>query len=301
MLTVHPILARLAGDLDVAAAYAAIGRDGATAALFEIARIDDGVTRIAKIGIQNFEVRHNPFRHREAFEALMALAGVLAAEMPHEAAKVRDHASPDGRLAGLLRMPLPGFVHPALAWTLHALRLEAAEAEAVAAREAVESAFDSRPVALEALVGALTDAGISATEARARALALRAAAVAGRFCDIPKIAETARLAATELIAMEAALAAATERQEAALKALPLLSLEAIRGLHTRAIAESEAWLARGGEASTLFKVLLDSFPPPDPDAVVALSPRLHQLLAWAPALAAGRGRVAVLSARRRLV
>jgi hypothetical protein len=295
-----PILVRLAETLDVAAAHAAIGRDGAVAALFEIARIDTAAAaRAAEIGVWLSEADDDPFGDPEAFEALMALAGVLAAEVPREAAAIGGGASPGGRLAGLLRMPLPGFVDPALAWTLHALRLEAAEAEAVAAREAVESAFDPRPAALEALAAALADAGASAAEARARALALRAAAAAGRPCDIPEMEDAARLAAVELAAMETALAAAAERQAAALKALPPLDLDGIRRLHARAIAESEAWLARGCDAAVLLKVLLDSFPSPDLDAAVALSPRLRLLVEAAPALAAGQGRVVVLAARRR--
>jgi hypothetical protein len=300
MPALSPTLVRLAETLDVAAAHAAVGREGAVAALFEIARLDAAAAaRAAEIGTWLFGAEEGPFGRPEAFEALMALAGVLAADAPREAAAIGSGAAPGGRLAGLLAAPMPGFVDPALAWTLHALRLEAAEAEAVAAREAVEAAFDPHPAALEALVAAIADGGVTVPEARARALALRAAAAAGRSCDAPDLDDAARLAAVELAAMEAALAAAAERQEAALKALPPLDLEGIGRLHARAIAEAEAWLARGGDAPVLFKVLLDSFPPPDLDAAVALSPRLHALLDAAPALAAGQGRVVVLAARRR--
>lgn len=296
-----PALARLADDLDVAAAHAALGSGGALPALFEIARIDAArAARAAEIGVWLFGADDGPFGRPEAFEALMALAGSLAAEHPREAAAIGAGAAPGGRLAGLLARPAPAFADPALAWTLHALRLEAAEAEAVAAREAVEAAFDPNPAALAALGAALEDDGLSPAEARARALALRAAAAAGRPCDVPALAEAARLAALELGAMETALAAAAERQEAALKALPPLDLEGLGRLHARAIAEAEAWLGRGGDAAVLLKALMDSFPAPDLDAAVTLSPRLRALLEAAPALAAGQGRVVVLAAHRRV-
>ena len=292
-------LARLADDLDVAAAYAALGRDGTLSALFEIARIDAAyAARAAEIGTWLFGTDDGPFGHPEAFEALMALAGVLATEFPREAAAIGAGTAPGGRLAWLLSRPAPAFADPALAWTLHALRLEAAEAEAVAAREAVEAAFDPNPAALAALANALEDAGLPPAQARARALALRAAAVAGRPCDVPALAEAARLAAVELGAMESALAAAAERQEAALKALPPLDLEGIRRLHARAVAEAEAWLARGDDAAILLKSLLVSFPTPELDVAVALSPRLYALLEAAPTIAAGQGRVVVLAAHR---
>jgi len=295
-----PPLARLADDLDVAAAHAAVGPAGAVAALFEIARIDAAAAaRAAEIGTWLFGAEEGPFGRPDAFEALMALAGVLAADAPREAAAIGAGAAPGGRLAGLLARPAPAFSDPALAWTLHALRLEQAEAEAVAAREAVEAAFDPCPAALAALADALEDGGISPDHARAQALALRAEAAAGRPCARPDLAEAARLAALELAAMEAALAAAAERQEAALRALPPLDLEGIGRLHARAIAEAEAWLARGGDQAILLKALLDSFPAPDHDAAGALSPRLRALLEAAPALAAGQGRVVVLAARRK--
>jgi len=293
-------LARLADDLDVSAAYAAIGPKGAVAALVEIARIDADVTaRAAEIGAWLLGPEGGPFGQPEAFDALMALAGILAADVPREAAAIAAGAAPGGRLASLLVRPAPAFSDPALAWTLHALRLEQAEAEAVAAREAVEAAFNPYPAALVALADAIENGRIDPDRARAQALALRAEAAAGRSCARSDLAEAARLAAIELAAMEAALAAAIERQEAALRALPPLNLEDIGRLHARAIAETEAWLARGSDRAILLKTLLDSFPAPDLDAAVALSPRLRALLEAAPALAAGQERVVVLAARRK--
>ena len=295
-----PPLARLADDLDVAAAYAAVSPAGTVATLFEIARIDAAVTaRAAEIGTWLFGVEEGSFGRPEAFEALMALAGVLAADAPREAAAIGAGAAPGGRLVGLLARPAPAFCDPALAWTLHALRLEQAEGEAIAARESVEAAFDPHPTALAALADALADDGFGPDQARAQALALRAEAAAGRPCARPALAEAARLAALELAAMEAALAAAAERQEAALKALPRLTLDEIGRLHARAISETEAWLARGGDQAILLKALLDSFPTPDLDSTIAISPRLRALLEAATALAAGQGRVVVLAAHRK--
>lgn len=297
----NPILVRLVNDFDIAAAYAAIGRDRVLSTLWEIARIDAVyAARANKAGVGFSRSNDDLFVRPESFESLMALAGILAVDIPSEIDAICASAASGGRLIRILRDPLPGFVDPGLAWTLHALRLEAAESEAVAAREAVESAFHPFPPAFAALRERLEHRGLSPAQAHAKALALRAAVASGWPCDIPALTELAYRAAVELHVMERALARAAERQEAALKALPALDFEGMRRLYDRAIAEAEAWLARGGDSHQKIKLLLESFPVPDLEAAVAFSPRLRALLESAPALAAGRGRVVVLAARRRV-